>query len=119
MKWTAGALACGLMIAGALTANAQVATGKGQHGQRMAKLAQALGLTDSQKEQIKPILKDAKAQKQAIEADTKLTPEEKKAKFKELRKATHEKIGAILTPEQKTKLKEMRQAHQHSAGNKV
>jgi Spy/CpxP family protein refolding chaperone len=81
----------------------------------MAKIAQELGLTDSQKAQIKPILMDAKAQKKAIEADTKLTQDEKRARLTDLRKQTKGKIDAVLTPEQKAKWealrKQYRQAH--------
>ena len=111
IKGTAGALVCGLIMAGALSANAQAAKGKSHHGQPRVKIAQVLGLTDSQKEQLKPILKDARAQKKAIDADTKLTREEKRAKLKDLHKDTQEKIGAILTPEQKEKWAELRKEH--------
>jgi Spy/CpxP family protein refolding chaperone len=112
VRWTAATLVCGLILAVGLSASAQVAAGKGtHHGQRMAKIAQELGLTDSQKAQIKPILKDAKAQKQAIEADTKLTQADKQAKLKELRQKTREKIGAVLTPEQKAKWETLRKEH--------
>jgi protein CpxP len=73
------------------------------HG-KMAKILQDLNLTDQQKTDLKPILKDRMTQARAIREDSKLTPEQKRDKMKELTKATQEKIAAILTPEQKAKL---------------
>jgi Spy/CpxP family protein refolding chaperone len=110
-KWTAAALACGIVLSIGLSANAQVAAGQGRHGQRMAKIAQELGLTDSQKAQIKPILKDAKAQKKAIEADAKLTTDDKHTKLRDLHKQTWDKINGVLTPEQKAKWETLRKEH--------
>lgn len=74
----------------------------------MAKVLKELNLTDKQKADLKPILKEQHAQATALRADSKLTPEQKREKMKELMKATHEKIANLLTAEQKAKLKEMR-----------
>jgi periplasmic protein CpxP/Spy len=89
--------------------------GKGEHG-KLAKVLKQLNLTDQQKADLKPILMDQRTQAKAIREDSKLTPEQKKEKMKDLMKATHEKIAAILTPEQKAKLKELRRNHEHKGG---
>ena len=85
-----------------------------QAGKRMAKLADALGLTDAQKAQIKPILMNAAQQVRAVRKDTTLSPEAQKTKLKAIRKSTKQQIAAILTPEQKKKLAAMR--HQGKNG---
>ena len=78
-------------------------------GARMQKLADALGLTDAQKAQMKPIVQSTGKQAKAIQADTSLTPEAKKAKMMDLRKSMNKQMMAILTPDQRQKLKAMRQ----------
>ena len=80
----------------------------GKGGARLKKMADALGLTDAQKAQMKPIVMGARQQAKAIQDDTTLTPEAKTAKLKELRRSTTQQMMAILTPEQRTKLKAMR-----------
>jgi len=114
VRWTAATLACGIVLSIGVSANAQVAAGQGRHGQRMAKIAQELGLTDSQKAQLKPILMDAKAQKKAIDADAKLTMDEKHTKLRDLHKQTWDKINGVLTTEQKAKWEALRKEHHKS-----
>lgn len=92
--------------------NAPTATNKQADRQaRHEKMAEKLGLTDDQKTQIKSIHQDAKAQAQAIKNDSTLTPEQKKAKMKELREQTKTKTEALLTPEQKEKMQQARANH--------
>lgn len=92
-------------LAGAKKAGA----GAGHHaGKRLAKLADALGLTDAQKAQLKPILADAARQTRAVRQNTTLSPEVQKAKLKVIRKNTQQQIASVLTPEQKKKLAAMR-----------
>lgn len=79
-----------------------------QGGKRLQKLADTLGLTDTQKAQIKPILADAAKQTRAVRQDKTLTPEAQKAQLKAIRKSTKQQIAAILTPAQKAKLAAMR-----------
>jgi len=87
-------------------------------GGRLKKLTDELGLTDSQKAQIKPILMGARQQARAIQADTTLTPDAKMAKMKALRKSTRQQTMAILTPDQRAKLKSINQARRAAkAGN--
>ena len=78
-------------------------------GGRMQKMADALGLTDAQKAQMKPILQSSAQQARALQADTKLTPQAKMDKMKEIRKSANKQMMAILTPAQREKLKGMRQ----------
>lgn len=115
----AAAAAVCLTVALAAPTFAQAAPGQARHqgAGRMKKLANALGLTDAQKAQIKPILQNSRQQAQAIKQDTSLTPEAKKEKMNDLRKSTMEQIRAILTPDQIAKLKAMRQ--QGHRGNKA
>ena len=72
-------------------------------------MADALGLTDAQKAQMKPIRQSAMQQMRALQADTKLTPQAKMDKMKEIGKNTNKQMMAILTPAQREKVKAMRQ----------
>ena len=79
--------------------------------ERGQKFAQALNLSPDQQAAIKSIRETFRQQAQAIKNDSSLTPDQKKAKFKELRKTTHEQMMAKLTPDQQQKLKELRKQH--------
>jgi Spy/CpxP family protein refolding chaperone len=79
--------------------------------ERGQKFVQALNLTADQQAAIKSIHENFRQQAQAIKNDSSLTPNQKKAKFKELRKSTHEQMMAKLTPEQQQKLKQLRKEH--------
>jgi len=79
--------------------------------ERGQKFAQALNLTPEQQAAIKSIHENFRQQAQAIKNDSLLTPDQKKAKFKELRKTTHEEMMDKLTPEQQQKLKQLRKEH--------
>jgi periplasmic protein CpxP/Spy len=72
--------------------------------QRLNRMDQKLGLTADQKAKIGPMLEEQQKQAQAIRNDSSLTPEQKKAKFTELRQSTRSQIEALLTPEQRSKL---------------
>lgn len=99
------AFAAPLLSTPALAAHGQKA------GKRLQKLATELNLTDAQKAQIKPILMSSRQQAKALKNDTTLSPEDRKAKMKELRKSTNMQIMAVLTPDQRTTLKSIRQAN--------
>lgn len=79
--------------------------------ERGEKFAQELNLTDDQKVALKSIRENEKQQAQAIKNDSSLTADQKKAKFKELRKTSREQMMAKLTPDQQQKFKEMRKEH--------
>jgi Spy/CpxP family protein refolding chaperone len=77
----------------------------------MEKLAEELGLTDSQKEQLKPVFQSSMEQmKAALHDDTSLTPEAKHEKMKGIREQMDQQIKSILTPEQIEKWKELKEA---------
>ena len=91
-----------------------------ERGERGEKFAQKLNLTPDQQAEIKSIRENMKQQAQAIKNDSSLTADQKKAKFKELRKSSHEQMMAKLNPDQQTKFKEMqkeRRGH-HRHGRK-
>jgi Spy/CpxP family protein refolding chaperone len=79
---------------------------KGNPGERVKK---ELGLTDDQSEKMKAIHQDSEAQLKALRENTALSPEEKKAAFKQIHEATKAKVYAILTPEQAAKFDKMRE----------
>jgi Spy/CpxP family protein refolding chaperone len=81
---------------------------RGQRGDQLQKLSEALNLTEDQKTQLKPIFEDARTRSQAVRQNAQLTPEEKSQQTMQIRKETQEKVSAILTPEQREKLKEIR-----------
>jgi Spy/CpxP family protein refolding chaperone len=93
---------------GAPTAGGGAAKGaKQRKPNAMEKAIQELGLNEAQKAQIKDLLKKATEEKQALKADAKLTPEQKKAKAREIDKKMRAAAQTVLTPEQQAKWKEM------------
>jgi protein CpxP len=82
-----------------------------ERGERGEKLAQELNLTPDQREALKSIRENEKQQAQAIKSDSSLTRDQKRTKFKELRKSSHEQMMAKLTPDQQQKFKEMHKEH--------
>ena len=110
----------------ALAQTANSATASGDNGStasapskqdRGARFAQELNLTPDQQEALKSIRQNEKQQFQAIKNDSSLTPDQKKAKTKDLRKSSHEQMMAKLTPEQQQKFKVMRKEHRGHKGH--
>jgi periplasmic protein CpxP/Spy len=96
--------------------SANAATTQAPDKERGEKFAEKLNLTPEQKADLKSIRENEKQHAQAIKNDSSLTPDQKKAKFKELRKSSHEQMMAKLTPDQQAKFKEMRKerrGHRH------
>lgn len=85
-------------------------------GARMQKMADTLGLSDAQKAQMKPIRQNAMQQMRALQVDTKLTPQAKMDKMKDIGKSANKQMMAILTPAQRQKLKAMRQQQRAAKG---
>ncbi len=109
---TLAALTLGLAAASVAPSFAQAAPGAHgpkAPGMRMQKMADALGLSDAQKAQMKPILMGAAQQRKALMANTALTPQAKMDKMKEIGKNANKQMMAVLTPAQREKLKAMRQ----------
>jgi Spy/CpxP family protein refolding chaperone len=101
------------------SANAPTSTSQAPDKQRGEKFAEKLNLSPEQKADLKSIRENEKQQAQAIKNDSSLTSDQKKAKFKELRKSSHEQMMAKLTPDQQAKFKEMRKEHRgHRHGRK-
>lgn len=67
-----------------------------------------LDLNKEQKSKLKEIRQSAKAKKEAIENDEKLSADEKQAKLKELQREQAKSTMTILNDEQKEKMKKMR-----------
>jgi periplasmic protein CpxP/Spy len=99
--------------------SANAATSQAPDKERGEKFAEKLNLTPEQKADLKSIRENEKQQAQAIKNDSSLTPDQKKAKVKELWKSSHEQMMAKLTPDQQAKFKEMRKEHRgHRHGRK-
>jgi Spy/CpxP family protein refolding chaperone len=60
----------------------------------------ALNLTQDQKDKIKSIREDARKQKQDVEKDKTLTPDQQAKQLKAIAKQTRAQVFAVLTPEQ-------------------
>ena len=67
---------------------------------RLASMTESLKLTDAQREKIKPILEDETKQIKALREDQSVAKENRMAKYRDIRKATHDKIRTVLNPEQ-------------------
>ncbi|MBF0496856.1 MAG: DUF1542 domain-containing protein [Deltaproteobacteria bacterium] len=61
-------------------------------------------LTPEQKAKVKALFQDRTDKIKAINDDPKLTPDQKKAKVKEVRKSTRQAIKGVLTAQQKEEL---------------
>lgn len=75
---------------------------------QLASMTEVLKLTEEQRAKIKPILDEQTKQINAIRADKNTPLQERTAKYQQLRKASHEKVRAVLTPEQAEKWDKMR-----------
>ena len=75
---------------------------------RMQQLTSTLGLSDDQKNQIKPILLDAAKRLQAVKNDNTRSVEAKKDKLDEVHDSARGQIRQFLTPDQSKKLDAMK-----------
>jgi Spy/CpxP family protein refolding chaperone len=82
-----------------------------ENGERAEKFAQQLNLSPDQQAALQSIRQNEKQQAQAIKNDSSLNAEQKKAKFKELRRSSHQEMMSKLTPDQQQKLKALRKEH--------
>lgn len=81
-------------------------------GDRLRQLKEQLKLTDDQVQKLKPILKDEADKLKALREDTSLTPQDRRAKAREVREAATPKIKAVLTKEQAEEWEKLRQQRQ-------
>jgi hypothetical protein len=79
--------------------------------QELAFLTKKLDLSDSQQQDIGPILTSAATQRKAIFENASLSKEEKHQQLKALHEQTTTQIEAQLTPDQTTTFEEMQQKH--------
>ncbi len=125
----AGSLVCGPLAFGqdataspsAASTEAPEHPGKKHHfGERLEMLSQKLGLSEAQKDQLRPIFKSEFEQIKAVRDDSTLTQDQKREKIRAIHKETKPKIDAVLTPEQIQKMKELREEHRehHEDGEK-
>jgi periplasmic protein CpxP/Spy len=82
----------------------------------LAAMSKNLNLTDEQKSKLQPLFEDQRKQVQSVMQDSSLTQEQKRAKVEEIRKATHQQVMSVLTPEQQNQMKQMRGKHMHRPG---
>ena len=94
------------------TAQSGTSTGRMQEIRaRVQKLSAELGVTDTQKSQIKPIIKNAFLQVRTIRQDKSLTLEQQTDQIDAVRTTARHQVLALLTPAQKTKLQQMIASH--------
>ncbi len=80
-------------------------------GPNMEGLMRALNLTEAQKAQVQPILADASQKMRDLHNDASLSPEDRRAKMKEIRDETSAQLKPILTPKQFEKLQSRMSPH--------
>ncbi|HVU35086.1 MAG TPA: hypothetical protein VHE61_16755 [Opitutaceae bacterium] len=79
-------------------------------------LARKLGLSTDQIAKLKTTRTNTVASIKSIRADTTLTPDQKKAKIRDVVRAARQSAQGILTAEQKAKLDTMRRNFRHAYG---
>ena len=77
-------------------------------GAGMGPLAK-LNLTQDQRAKIGPIMQSVRQQAQAVRNDTTLTPQQKRAKMRDIHQGAMTQLNSLLTPEQQQQWQEMRQ----------
>ena len=71
----------------------------------------ALNLTPDQKSKLQPIFQSSRQQAQAVRNDASLTPDQKRAKLRDIHRSSMSQFNSILTPEQQQQWQQMRQNH--------
>jgi Spy/CpxP family protein refolding chaperone len=77
--------------------------------QHLQHISSELNLTDDQKTQLKPILQNEVQQLKAVDNDTSLNPDQKKAKARDIHQSAKSQMATILTPDQQKKLASMKE----------
>jgi Spy/CpxP family protein refolding chaperone len=77
------------------------------------KLAKELNLTPEQQAQVATIHQQTAESIKTMRSDPTLTEEQKRAKARDLRKASHLQVRALLTPDQREKEKDLRVTRKH------
>ena len=89
-----------------------------QAGRQTQRLADELGVTEEQREQLPQIGRTQSEAVRAIRQDDSLSNEEKRAKVRELNQARQDQIRGMLTPDQQQKSDELRQRRREGAGER-
>ncbi len=106
------AVMMGLLLVPALGAAQQA----GGPGNRMRRERPDLGLSPQQQQEMHRIHRQARERIQAIRQNTSLTPQQQRARIRQVRAKARHKAQSILTPEQQQKLREFRQERRGSRG---
>jgi periplasmic protein CpxP/Spy len=89
----------------------------GMGGNQVEFLTKKLNLTPDQVTQVKAIDADAMNQMKALREDTSVAGPDKRAKMMDIRKASQDKIRALLTDDQKTKFDALQAQTRERRGN--
>jgi Spy/CpxP family protein refolding chaperone len=92
--------------------------GRGGPGRQVEFLTKKLNLTPDQVTQVKAIDADAQSQSKAVREDTSVAGPDKRAKMMDIRKASNDKIRALLTPDQQTKFDTLQTEMRGRRGNR-
>ena len=92
-------------------------------GSKEKELKEKFGLNDLQVKQLKELHRQTRDQREDLQDDTSLTPDQRKGKMKDLRQASYEKLVKIVGQETADKIEAMRKergegAHQGKRGKK-
>ena len=77
------------------------------------RLGKKLNLSPDQTAKLEPILAQRRDQEMAIRNNTALSPDQQRARMRDLKRNTHQQIAGVLTPEQTQQWKAMRKEHRH------
>jgi len=86
--------------------------------ERMQEVTEKLGLTDAQKEKLKPILQAQGEKMKEVMGNADLSREQKAEKMKAMRDEFAPKFKEVLTPEQFEKWQKMREEMRGKAGER-
>ncbi|GEM_PF-473170 len=116
------ALLCGVLSLSPVGRAAERPAGKRPGGERgaqmMQEMAEKLGLTEQQKEKLKPIRQEQGERMKEVFGDANLSREQKMEKMKAINEEFEPKIKAILTPEQVEKYQKIREEMRSGAGER-
>lgn len=110
MKLTIRAALLGALLLSSATAQAQTSARPPMGGRMQggAAMRDPLGLSPAQRAKMQPIVAAMVKQMQAISADTKLSPTQKRARMMAIGERTNTRVMALLTPAQRKKAMQMR-----------
>lgn len=106
--------------AAALGAGQQQSPGAGAppEQRQTTPIAQRLALSHDQRLQFRELHKEEKAQREAVQADTSLSPHARRQNLKEIRANTETKIRAMLNQNQLDEYDQIKRAHQEEAARR-